>query len=91
MTFFLFFPAKNVFTAENICRKALGVTVRAYTRGRIIRLDEQGQTFVIRLVIRLWYKAVEQLERRTAEDSSRQIMRPLVGRRPFVMRKDLRN
>ena len=26
---------------------------RFYTRGRIIRLDELGQTFVIRLVIRL--------------------------------------
>ena len=26
---------------------------RFYTRGRIMRLDELGQTFVIRLVIRL--------------------------------------
>ena len=26
---------------------------RIYTRGRIIRLDELGQTFVVRLVIRL--------------------------------------
>ena len=26
---------------------------RFYTRGRIIRLDELGQTFVMRLVIRL--------------------------------------
>ena len=26
---------------------------RLYTRGRIIRLDELGQTFVVRLVIRL--------------------------------------
>lgn len=103
MTFFLFFPAKNVFTGENICRKALGVTGRVYTRGRIIRRDQPGQTFVTRLVIRLWYKAghkthypsrrtiVERLERRRAEDSSRRIMRPLIGRRPFVMRKDLRN
>ena len=29
---------------------------RFYTRGRIMRLDELGQTFVIRLVIRLKYK-----------------------------------
>ena len=26
---------------------------RFYTRGRVIRLDELGQTFVVRLVIRL--------------------------------------
>ena len=29
---------------------------RLCTRGRIIRLDEFGQTFIVRLVIRLWYK-----------------------------------
>ena len=29
---------------------------RLYTRGRIIRFDELVQTFVARLVIRLWYK-----------------------------------
>ena len=29
---------------------------RFYTRGRIMRLDELGQTFVIRLVIRLYTK-----------------------------------
>lgn len=44
---------------------------------RIIRRDELS--------------SVARLERRTAEDSSRRIMRPLVGKRPFVMRKDLRN
>ena len=44
---------------------------------RIIRRDELS--------------SVERLERRTAEDSSRRIMRPLVGRRPCVMRKDLIN
>ena len=29
---------------------------RFYTRGRLIRLDELGQTFVVRLVMRLKYK-----------------------------------
>ena len=29
---------------------------RFYTRGRIIRLDELGQTFVVHLVMRLKYK-----------------------------------
>ena len=56
---------------------------RFYTSGRIIRLDELGQTFVIRLVIRLCVKtgttriirpdklsSVVRLERRTTEDSS---------------------
>ena len=57
-----------------------------YTRGHIIRLDELGQTFVIRLVIRLQctsriirldeLSSVVRLERRTTEDSSsRRIMR----------------
>ena len=29
---------------------------RYYTRGRIIRLDELGQTFVVGRIMRLWYK-----------------------------------
>ena len=41
-----------------ICKNARSeneyiVIGRFYTRGRIMRLDERGQTFVIRLVIRL--------------------------------------
>ena len=32
------------------------LSVRFYTRGRIIRLDELGKTFVVRLVMRLKYK-----------------------------------
>ena len=38
---------------------------RFYTRGRIIRLDELGQTFVVRLVIRL----------KSIKTSTRHIMR----------------
>ena len=53
---------------------------RFYSRGRIIRLDELGQTFVILLVVRLKYKgtkdaldelsSVVRLERRTTGDRS---------------------
>ena len=40
-------------------RKMIGdemMNGRFYTRGRNIRLDELGQTFVVRLVMRLKYK-----------------------------------
>ena len=50
-----------------------------YTRGRIIRLDELGQTLIVRLVIRLQYKDVLSIKmgtRHICQDKCSSVVRP---------------